>query len=67
MLRSGLEDHRYNSQVALAKLEALCMDALKATVPISALFIPWENLEESVRILNLKDLVKFHSESSRES
>jgi len=31
MLRSGLEDHRYNSQVALAKLEALCMDALEAT------------------------------------
>jgi len=33
MLRSGLEDRRYNSQVALAKLDALCMDAPKATVP----------------------------------
>jgi hypothetical protein len=31
MLRSGLEDHIYTNQVALAKLEALRMDALKAT------------------------------------
>jgi hypothetical protein len=34
MLRSGLEDHMYNNQVALAKLGALCMDALKATCAI---------------------------------
>jgi hypothetical protein len=31
MLRSGLEDYRYNSQVALSKLEELYMDALKTT------------------------------------
>ncbi len=31
MLRSGLEDYRYNSQVALSKLEALYIDSLKTT------------------------------------
>jgi len=31
MLRSCLADYRYNSLVALGKLEAVCMDVLKTT------------------------------------
>jgi hypothetical protein len=31
MLRSDLEDYRYNSQVALGNLEAVYMDVLKTT------------------------------------
>ena len=58
MLRTGLEDHKYNSQVALAKLEALCTDALKAATPVSILSIPWENLEGSWISRNLSSFIQ---------
>ena len=45
MLRSDLEDYRYNSQVALGNLEAVYMDVLKTTrrdvtIPIPLIPIP---------------------------